>query len=77
MAELTWDGMCTWLASLPDEDPRKHELLAHIYMTLARAVRLVVDQPASRTRRRSGRQGARPAGAYQDVKGRESVTEGL
>lgn len=74
---MTWAEMWTWLASLPDDDPRKYELQAFIFMTLARAAWRRVDQLQAVERRRSGRQVSRPTGAYQDVKGRESVTEGL
>lgn len=74
---MTWAEMWTWLASLPDDDPRKHELRAHIYMALARASWRRVDQLQTAQQRRSVRHGSRPTGAYQDVKGRESVTEGL
>lgn len=34
---MTWDEMVDWLASLPEDDPDKHEMLGFIWITCARA----------------------------------------
>jgi hypothetical protein len=34
---MTWEEMWSWIHSLPEDDPDKHEMLAYVWMTCARA----------------------------------------
>lgn len=51
-----WNEMLTWLAGLPEHDPVKHEVLACIWMTCARAAWRNADRCKALEARRSPRE---------------------
>jgi len=53
--DTRWAEMWAWLATLPDDDPDKHEMLAHVWMTCARSAWRRADHCRAVAARRSAR----------------------